>query len=441
MLQRYDAADTDLIDRLQRSAFDYFLIHANPKNGLVADTSLAGSPCSIAATGFALSVYPVAVERGWIERGAAVEAVLTTLRFFQDSEQGNNRQATGYRGFYYHFLDMHTGHRVWHCELSLIDSALLFAGMLTAAAYFTGDDPAEAEVRALAKTLYERADWAWALNKGDTLVMGWKPGRFLKYRWQGYNEAIILYVLALASPTFPIPERSYEAFTATYQWIQYEGLDYLYAGPLFIHLFSHAWIDFRNIQDRFMREKQSDYVRNTQSAIKAQRAYAAHNPHGFAGYSADVWGLTACDGPSARRRLRDGKRQHFVGYAARGAPFGPDDGTIAPWAPLACLPFDEQAAMSGLQAILHAYPGLLGQGRFPGSFNPTVVGDGPEGWIDERCVGIDQGLLVMMIENARTGLLWRLMRENPVIRAGLARAGFTGGWLSGQAAGKALETV
>ena len=190
-----------------------------------------------------------------------------------------------------------------------------------------------------------------------------------------------------------------------------------------------------------MREKQSDYVRNTQSAIKAQRAYAAHNPHGFAGYSADVWGLTACDGPSARRRLRGGKRQHFVGYAARGAPFGPDDGTIAPWAPLACLPFDEQAAMSGLQAILHAYPGLLGQGRFPGSFNPTVVGDGPEGWIDERCVGIDQGLLVMMIENARTGLLWRLMRENPVIRAGLARAGFTGGWLSGQAAGKALETV
>src|ERR1700688_4394860 len=167
--------DELLIDRLQRGAFSYFTEFANPENGLVADTSRAGSPCSIAAMGFALSCYTVAVERGWISRAFAVSRTLTTLRFFWDSPQSDQPDATGHKGFYYHFLDMKTGRRVWQCELSMIDSAFLLAGILTAGAYFTADTPDETEIRALADTLYRRVDWEWARGGEPTVRQGWKP--------------------------------------------------------------------------------------------------------------------------------------------------------------------------------------------------------------------------------------------------------------------------
>lgn len=431
MLQRNNEADASLIDGLQKAAFDYFLLHTNPENGLVADTSIRTSHCSIAAVGFALSSYPVGVERGWISRTDAAARVATTLDFFADSQQGQERHATGYRGFYYHFLDMKHGRRAWNSELSMIDTALFLMGVLTAAAYFTGENEVETGIRAQAKLLYERADWRWALNKGETISMGWKPSSgFLRWRYQGYDEAILLYALALGSPTHPIPKASYDAFASTYTWMMYQQKPFLYAGPLFIHLFSHAWIDFRGINDRHMAEKNTDYFSNTQIAIDVQRDYAERNPGHFAGYGRDVWGLSACDGPiptGGRHSRRH--RPKVLGYAARGAPLGPDDGTIAPWCALSCLPFDRKAALDGTRALLAAYPNLLLDGRFPGGFNPTVEGPGPEGWVDDRSVGIDQGLLVMMIENDRNGMLWDLMRQSPALRAGLARAGFSGGWM------------
>ncbi|TCR90084.1 hypothetical protein EV561_104311 [Rhizobium sp. BK376] len=439
MLQRAQETETDtvLIDRLQKAAFEYFLRHTNPENGLVADTSIKTSHCSIAAVGFALSSYPVAVERGWIERSEAAERVATSLRFFAESRQGEERRATGYRGFYYHFLDMKTGHRAWNSELSTIDSGLFIIGALGAAAYFTGESETETEIRDLTKLLYERCDWRWAMNKGLTMSMGWKPSSgFLRWRYQGYDEAVFLYLLAIASPTHPAPAESFDAFASTYTWMMAKDDPYLYAGPLFIHLFSHAWIDFRGINDKHMAEKGTDYFRNTQVAIDVQRDYADRNPGHFVGYGRNVWGLTACDGPipTVHRRHSSNSRPKVLGYAARGAPLGPDDGTIAPWAPLACLPFDKQAAIEGTRAILDAYPNLLLDGRFPGGFNPTIAGNGPEGWVDDRSVAIDQGLLVMMIENERTGLLWNLMRKSPILRTGLKKAGFTGGWLDDEPA-------
>jgi hypothetical protein len=425
-----EETDAALVDQLQRTAFDYFMRYTNLENGLVADTSIKSSHCSIAAVGFALSSYPVAVERGWISRAEAAERVALSLNFFADSDQGKERHATGYRGFYYHFLDMKTGNRAWNSELSLIDTALFIIGALAAAAYFTGDDETETSIRDLTTVIYERADWRWALNKGQTLSMGWKPGGgFLRWRWQGYDEAILLYALALASPTHSVPQSSYDAFASTYTWMMVKDEPYLYAGPLFIHLFSHAWIDFRGIRDRYMAEKNSDYFRNTQISIDVQRDYTERNPGHYAGYSRDVWGLTAGDGPIPIHRRHSRRGPKVLGYAARGAPFGPDDGTIAPWAPLACLPFDRQAALDGTKAILDTYPNLLLDGRFPGGFNPTVEGKGPEGWVDDRSVAIDQGIVVMMVENDRTGLIWNLMRQSPVIRKGLELAGFTGGWL------------
>ncbi|NEJ70066.1 hypothetical protein GR197_05865 [Rhizobium phaseoli] len=433
MLQRIEDIDAALVDRLQHSAFKYFLKYSNPENGLVADTSIGGVPASIAAVGFALSSYPVGVERCWISRAEAAERTVNTLRFFAEARQGEERHATGHRGFFYHFLHMDTGHRAWNSELSTIDTALLVAGILTSAQYFNReDDETETEIRELATFIYERVDWRWALNKGDTIAMGWKPSSgFLRWRYHGFDEAIILYALALASPTHPIPQSCYDAFTSSYSWMLHGEQSYLYAGPLFIHLFSHAWIDFRGIQDKPMAERNWDYFRNTQVVIDVQRDYAERNPGQFVGYNKNIWGFSACDGPPPTRRMRGGRQPKVLGYAARGAPLGPDDGTIAPWAALACLPYDRQAAMDGTKALLTSYPNLLLEGGFPGGFNPTVKTKRPEGWVDDRTVGIDQGLLVMTIENERSDFIWKLMRQSPAIRHGLERAGFTGGWLEG----------
>jgi hypothetical protein len=421
----------ELLGRFQRGAFGYFLEHVNPANGLVADTSRPQSPASIAVVGFALSCYPVAVERGWLTRQEAVERTITTLRFFRDAEQSTASDASGYKGFFYHFLDMQRGRRVWQCELSLIDSTFLLAGALTARMYFAGADASERELRKLADGLYRRVDWRWAQGGAVTARQGWKTeSGFLHYGWEGYSEATLLYVLGLASPKHPFASESYAAWTATYQWENIYDFEYLYAGPLFIHLYSHAWIDFAGIRDRFMREKRSDYFRNTCSAIHVQREYARRNPQDFRGYDECSWGVSANEGPGPRRAVIGPVERRFFGYIARGAPFGPDDGTLAPGAMLAALPFAPELVMTALRTLCERYPRLAREGRLPGGFNPTLAGDGPEGWVSEGFYGLDQGLAVLMIENYRSGLIWRLLRDCPYIGSGLRRAGFRGGWLN-----------
>lgn len=348
------------LDLLQRAAFDYFIQAMNPLNGLIADTSRANSPASIAVVGFALSIYPVAVSRGWLKRDDAVKRCLSALRFFRDSDQSGSSEATGFKGFYYHFLDMHTGARVWRSELSTIDSALLIAGALTASRYLTANTPDEIELCQVAEMLYLRIDWRWSQGGAATIRQGWKPEcGFLHYGWDGYNESIILYVLAMGSPTHPLKDDSYEAWTATYQWEHLYGYDFLYAGPLFVHQFSHAWIDFRGIQDRFMREKRCDYFENSRRAIEVQREYAQRNPLGFSGYNENCWGLTACDGPSNQRHELGNKRHRLFGYAARGVPYGPDDGTLSGWAALASLPFAPKIVLCAVFNMLQRYPEML----------------------------------------------------------------------------------
>src|ERR1043165_351322 len=231
-----------MLDRLQRDTFDYFLQEENPANGLIADKTREDWPASIAAVGLALAAHPIGIERGFCSRNEAIKKTLAALRFFWTSPQSTAADATGYEGFYYHFLEMQTGKRAWKCELSTIDSAFLFAGMLTAAAYFDHDSTDEHEIRGLANGLYARADWPWALNGGATLTHGWKPeSGFLQYRWQGYDEALLLYVLALGSPTHPLSGDSYAAWSSTYEWKNCYGYDYLYAGSLFTHQLSHMW--------------------------------------------------------------------------------------------------------------------------------------------------------------------------------------------------------
>ena len=423
--------DQDL-NRLQRTTVLYYLHETNPDNGLVRDKTDPDAPCSIAAVGMALATLPVVVERGVVIRKFAAKIARRRLRSLLDLPQGPGPDAAGYKGFFYHFLDIETGRRVWQCELSTLDSAFLFAGVLTCAAYFDHDTEEEAEVRRLADKLYRRADWDWARDGGPTLTHGWKPeAGFLPHRYEGYDEGLLLYLLALGSPTHPLPGESYAAYCATYQWEEIYGRELLYSGPLFTHQLSHLWIDFRGLRDAFMRERGSDYFENSRQATFVQQEYAVRNPLGFVGYGEHCWGFTACDGPGWVERVVDGVERQFFDYYARGAPFGPDDGTVAPWVVAASLPFAPEIVIPTLRHLARLDLGMTRPYGFKPSFNQTfAVADSPTGWwITPHHFGIDQGPVVLAVENYRTGLIWDIMRRCPPVVAGLRRAGFTGGWL------------
>ena len=425
-----------MLDDLLCATFTFFRDEASSGTGLIADKTQPKSPASIAAVGMGLSVHIVAVERGLLSRGEAVARTLRILRFFESSHQGPEADATGYKGFYYHFLDMQKGRRAWQCELSTIDTAILMAGVLTAASYFTAANEEEGEIRSLAEKLYRRVDWQWALNAGTTICHGWRPeAGFLPYRWDtSYSEALILYVLALGSPTFPISPKGYREWISTFEWKKLYGIEYLYAGPLFIHQMSHLWLDFRGIHDDFNRKTGIDYFENSRRATHVQQQYGIANPLGFAHYHEHCWGLTASDGPGPRVLEVKGVRRVFYAYEARGAPFGPDDGTISPWAVVASLPFAPEIV---IDTVRHAIERLHLKGHSPygfdASFNPTYpeTSRNPNGWVSPWIFGLNQGPIILMIENFQSGLIWKIMRTCPYIVDGLRAAGFRNGWLDG----------
>ncbi len=423
--------DEDL-GRLQFTTLLYYLQCTNPDNGLVRDKTQAGAPASIAAVGMALATIPVVVERGIVIREFAAKIARRRLEFLISCHQGPEPDASGYKGFFYHFLDIETGRRVWQCELSTIDSAFLFAGALTVAAYFDADTEDEAKVRALAMSLYERVDWNWARDNGATLTHGWRPENgFIPYRWRGYDEGLLLYILGLGSPSHPLPPESFKAYTESYEWRNIFGRELLYSGPLFTHQLSHMWIDFREIRDEFMREHGSDYFRNSRHATFVQQEYAIRNPLNFKGYGEHCWGFTASDGPGWTKRTVDGIDREFFDYVARGAPYGPDDGTVSPWAVVASLPFAPEIVIPTVRNFARMQLGMTRLYGFRPSFNQTfAMEDRNEGWwVSPYHFGIDQGPVVLMIENYRTGLLWNIMRRCEPVVVGLRRAGFSGGWL------------
>ena len=440
------AIEEQRLETLQHATFGYFERVANPSNGLVRDNTRADSPASIVGSGLAMASYVVAVERGYVPREHAVARVLATLRFFWYAEQSERPEATGNRGFFYHFLDMQSGIRGRKSELSTIDSAVVFIGGLVAARYFDRDDADEREVRRLADALYRRADWTWMLDARGAVGHGWTPENgFLPYAYRGYNEALFLYVLALASPTHAIPSDSYAQWLSTYKWKTIYGYEFLYAGPLFIHQLSHVWIDFRGIQDEFMRGKKIDYFENSRRATYVQQEYARRNPRDFDGYGEYSWGITASDGPGPAKCKVHGNEQQFHAYCARGVPYGPDDGTLSPWAVATSLPFAPELVLSTLEYLDVTRPEMTGEYGYKCSFNPSFCESAakaaepgkPEsgykqgaGWLSQGYYAIDQGPVVLMIENYRTGLIWRLMRSCPYIVDGLRRASFRGGWLT-----------
>jgi hypothetical protein len=431
------------LDTLEHRSFDFFWHVSDPKTGLTPDRALAPTFSSIAAVGFALTAYPIGAERGYVTREEAADRTLATLRFLYDAPQGPDATAdAGFKGFFYHFLDMKTGHRFGGSELSTIDTSLLLAGALFAQGYFDASTPVEASIRAYADSLYRRVDWTWAQNYPPAITLGWDPDSgFYPYDLRGYNEGMILYVLALGSPTHAVGPEVWGEYERTYRWGTYYGQNYLAFPPLFGHQYSHVWIDFRGIRDDYMRAHGSDYFENSRRATYAQRSYAEADSAGWAGYSADIWGFTACDGPYDTTIVENGKVLRFREYAARGVAFTRvfDDGTIAPTAAGGSVAFAPEIAIPALLAMRRRYgDDVFSTYGFIDAFNPSFTlpvkmfngrVDPTRGWFDSDYLGIDVGPIVAMVENYRSGLIWQVMRRSPYIVQGLKRAGFRDGWL------------
>jgi hypothetical protein len=431
------------LDTLEQRTFNFFWEQTNPQTGLTPDRWPSLTFSSIAAVGFALTAYPIGAERGYVTRSQAADRTLATLRWFWQAPQGPQAAGTsGYHGFFYHFLDLQNGQRFQTVELSTIDTALLLGGVLFCREYFGGADTTEVAIRAYADSLYRRADWTWAQRTPPLVNMGWTPeSGWQPLDWRGYNEAMLIYILALGSPTHPIDSTAWAAWSATYQWGSYYGQSHLGFAPLFGHHYTHVWVDFRGLQDDYMRSHGIDYFENTRRATLAQRAYAIANPNRWSGYGADLWGLSASDGPADVTLPVNGAPRRFFTYAARGASFTEvrDDGTIAPTAAGGSVPFAPEIAVPALITMRERYgQWLFGSYGFLDAFDPTFQFAGQassgrvvagQGWFDTDYLGIDQGPILAMIANYRNDFVWKFMRKSPYIIRGLRRAGFRGGWL------------
>jgi hypothetical protein len=426
-------ASDAFLDSLSRDTFNFFWELAEPSNGNVPDRWPSPSFSSIAATGFGLTSYLVGVEKGYITRDQAAERVATTLRFFLNAPKGDAPAGvTGNHGFFYHFIDMKTGLRYQNVELSTIDTGLLMAGILSCHAYFDGNSEQEQFIRSSADSLYRAVEWDWAMNDKPTMSMGWHPERgFLDASWRGYNEANILIIMALASPTHPVPANAWDGWTKDYQWSEFHGQEMVNFGPLFGHQYSHMYIDFRGIQDAYMKEKGIDYFENSRRATIANRNYCITNPAGYVGYGPDMWGLTACDGPGNQNKANP--NISFMGYSARGIAeyYMVDDGTIAPTAAGGSIPFLPRESLRALVNMKRVHgTKLYDKYGFKDAFNMSIVyNDGTTGWYDKDYLGIDQGPILLQLENHRSEIVWNIMKKSPYIRDGLKKAGFTGGWL------------
>jgi hypothetical protein len=431
-----DSDKTAFLKDLKERTFMYFWELADKPTGQIPDRYPTHNFTSIAATGFGLAAYLVGIENHYITRGEGANRVLYTLNWLWHSRQEPEVSGTtGYKGFYYHFLNYGNGTRYKDVELSTIDTGLLMAGILSCQSYFDRDNETEKQIKNLADSLYLRVEWDWAMNGQECMSMGWFPDQgFLDAKWTGYNEAMILILMALGSPTHPVHDSAWNSWCKDYQWSEFYGQAYVNFTPLFGHQYSHMFIDFRGIQDAYMADKGIDYFENSRRATYSNRAYCMDNPSGFSGYGDKIWGLTACDGPGEIKQASKLDSIQFWGYRARGASNIEivDDGTIAPTAAGGSIPFAPEICMDALLAMKNNFGlSLYHRYGFKDAFNLTFqVEDNPDpGWFDKDYIGIDQGPILIQLENYQTGLIWELMKKNKYILNGMKKAGFKGGWL------------
>lgn len=416
-----------MLDSIQHKTFLFFLNEHHPNWGIVKDRAASWAPASIASTGFGIPCFAIGAERKWITREQAADITLKILKFFANSAQNTDANTTGYKGFYYHFLRMDSGTREWKCELSSIDTGILMMGILFAQNYYNQSNDVENQIRSLAATLLSRIDWNFmqlsaSAKHPNTISMAWSPENgLLDYGWSGYNEGLFLYILAAGCGMENV-NQSYDSWLSTYKWsTPYEGLSHVAFPPLFGHQFSQAFIDYRGVVDKYMKEKGIDYFENSRRATYVQRQYAIDNPKGWIGYDSLCWGVTASDGPGEKYNFGDKK---FLDYAGRGTS-GPDynyfdDGTIAPYGSITSLPFAPEIVLPTIKSLNAKYgKQLWGKYGYYDSFNLTAI------WTDNDFIGIDEGPMLIMIENFRTGLVWNYVMKDPIIQKGLTKLGFS----------------
>jgi hypothetical protein len=400
---RFTPKEDVFLEEIESTTFQFFWDSADPNTGLVKDRSLAKQQdarnvASIAATGFGLTALCIAAQRGWQPRNAILERVLTTLRFVAEKLPNEH-------GFFYHFLKMDTGERIFKSEVSTIDTAIFLCGALTCRGYFTN-----LEISQLVSTIYDRVDWPWFMKGGPsddpssklTLSMGWTPERgYIKTRWDSYAELMMLYLLGMGANHNPLPAECWDAWARPI--FEFNGIRYIGAhAPIFAHQYSHAWFDFRGRHDKY-----ADYFTNSAIATEVHKIWCLEMSRDFPDYTEDLWGITASDSQK--------------GYTGWGGPplIGHPDGSVVPAATAGSLPFLPQETIRVLNTIREKYsPNAWATYGFVDAFNPL------NNWSSPDVIGIDAGITILMAENARTGFVWEQFMKNPEVRRGMDRAKF-----------------
>lgn len=391
-------SDDTLLEDIERTAFRYFVEQSDPVTGLVrdrarADGSHSEGKASIAASGFSLSAWVIAAERGWVTREAAVERVRRKLEFLLT-------RAPRQHGFFYHFMEMGTGERAWKCELSSIDSALAYSGAIVAREYF-----ADPEITRLVNTMLGEVDWRWFSNGGSQISLSWHDETgFSRYRWNRYSEHVLMSFLALGVSSHVMPAEYWRAWSRE-PLGRYADYVYVQEPPLFVHQFPQGYLDLRDQRDAVM-----DYFRNSQLATLAQRQWSIDLKPEFPYWGENLWGLTASDSAT--------------GYKAWGGPprtlrFNALDGTIVPCAAGGSLIFEPEKTLAVLRNLKATYGDKIwSRYGFVDAFHPT------NGWVNPDVIGIDQGIVMVQAENLRSGLIHRMFMQAPEVKLGMLKAGF-----------------
>lgn len=390
--------DEPVLDALSRKAVNFFWEQSHSVTGFTKDRANNAGPdgyyvASAASTGFALASYSVGVQRRWLSRSQAITRSRATLSAVLTKWPNQ-------RGWLYHFINWSNGARVWSSEVSSIDTAIFLAGAIVNERYFK-----DAQITASLDAILGRIDWSWMLTNGGSqpgkLVFshGWKPeSGFLPYDYGDYSEANLLYILGLGASS-QVPAGVWPAFRR--QSATYKGIELITGGPLFIHQMGHVFVDYKGKRDPLGY----NYWNSSRNATLANRQYCIDNPKGFQKYGPLFWGLSASDGPD--------------GYKAYGAPvWGEDDGTIAPSSSVASLMFTPKESSEAAIDLFQKYSAIYGRYGFANGYNPT------RSWIDTDVIGIDLGMMLLGIENYRSGTPNRLAMSHPIFSGGMDRAGF-----------------
>lgn len=383
-----DKAQQKFFDQMEAQAFGYFWNETDPRTGLTSNTTEAGSPASNAASGFMLSSLLIGIERGWITRDEGYQRALITLKTYKEMEN--------HKGFNYHYFTPRSGQRMWMSEVSCIDTALFLSGVITVGEYFKGT-----EAEKLADDIFRQTDWQWFLDGENVLQMSWRPERGFVARIDRFSEGILCYILAMGSPTHPIPAKCWDSFTRPVT--KYGGYELIYVadGSLFQYLFPMAWLDLKDKHDAY-----ADYWQNAISAIKANKEYCCENANRYKTFREGFWGLSASLSPH--------------GYKVFGAKPGNNltDGTVAPYAVGASIPLTPEFSIADYRKMYKSVPGVVKKYGLVDAFNIDA------NWASDDYVSIDIGVMLLMVENYRTGLIWKYFMRNEYVKKGMSAAGF-----------------